>query len=70
MPTKAVVFLQTSTRRCGVAQDLHIAIVMGVYGLEQTSEHIFLVACPTVCSIFSPFIIMVTFSLLVCEAFF
>ena len=28
------------TRLCGVAQGLHIAIVLGVCGLEQISKHI------------------------------
>ena len=52
MPTKAVVILQTAQDSAELLK-AYIAIVMGVYGLEQTSEHIiFPVTCPLVCSIF------------------
>ena len=39
MPDKALVNLGTGL--CGVAQIPQIAIVLGVSGLEQNSEHIF-----------------------------
>ena len=44
------------TTLCGVAQVLHIAIVLGVCGLERTSGHIFPVTCGTFYINFSTFI--------------